>query len=94
MNFCEGGPHSTVELAAGPGAFAAMTPVVRIDPFVAEVYGRNLASRKPWVKPELSSHLWQAGLPAGLGVGTHRLQVRAVDEYGGRPAASMILEVI
>ncbi len=94
VNFFEGGPRATVELAAGHGAFAAMTPVVRIDPFVAEVYGRNAATRKPWVKPELSSHLWQADLPAGLGAGTHRLQVRAVDEYGGRHTASMILEIV
>ena len=94
VNFFEGGPHAKVELAAGPGAFAAMVPVVGIDPFVAEVYGRNAATRKPWVQPEPSSHLWQADLPASLGVGTHRLQVRAIDEYGGRHAASMILEVV
>ncbi len=93
VNFFEGGPHSTVELAAGDGAFAAMKPVIRIDPFVQEVYGRNTATRKPWVKPELSSHLWQADLPASLGAGTHRLQVRATDEYGVRHAASMVLEV-
>jgi hypothetical protein len=70
-----------------------MKPVLRIDPFVQEVYGRNAATRKPWVKPELSSHLWQSALPASLGAGTHRLQVRATDEYGVRHAASMILEV-
>ncbi len=94
VNFFDGGPHSTVELAAGNGAFAAMTPVLRVDPFVLDVYGRNAATRKPWVKPELSSHLWQAGLPAWLGAGTHRLQVRATDEYGARHAASMVLEVV
>ena len=94
VNFFEGGPHCTVELAAGHGTFAAMKPVIRIDPFVQEVYGRNATTRKPWVKPELSSHLWQADLPASLGVGTHRLQVRATDEYGVRHAASMVLEVI
>ena len=94
VNFFEGGPRSTVELAAADGAFAAMAPVLRTDPFVTEVYGRNAATRKPWVKPELSSHLWQADLPVSLGVGTHRLQVRATDEYGGQHSASMILEVV
>ncbi len=94
VNVFDGGPHSTVELAVGDGAFAAMQPVLRIDPFVQEVYGRNATTRKPWVKPELSSHLWQADLPATLGVGTHRLHVRATDEYGDRHAASMVLEVI
>ena len=93
VNFFEGGSQSVVELATGDGPFAAMTRVLRVDPFVQEVYGRNLATRKPWVKPELSSHVWQAGMPASLGVGTHRLHVRAVDEYGVRHAASMVLEV-
>jgi hypothetical protein len=93
VNLFEGGPRSTVELAAGDGAYVPMKPVLRIDPFVQEVYGRNAATRKPWVKPELSSHLWQSALPASLGAGTHRLQVRATDEYGVRHAASMILEV-
>ena len=94
VNFFEGGAHSAVELAAGDNAFAAMTRVLRIDPFVQEVYGRNVATRKPWVKPELCSHLWQVGLPPSLGVGTHRLLVRATDEYGVRHTASMVLEVV
>ena len=93
VNLFEGGPRSTVELAAGHGAFVAMQHVTRVDPFVAEVYGRNAATRKPWVKPELSSHLWQAVLPADLGPGTHRLRVRATDEYGAAHEASMVLEV-
>ncbi len=94
VNFFEGGPHSTVELSVGHGDFAFMQPVIRIDPFVQEVYGRNAATRKPWVKPELSSHLWQADLSASLGSGTHRLHVRATDEYGVRHEASLVLEVI
>ncbi len=94
VNFFEGGARSIVEMSANHGAFAAMKPVTRIDPFVQEVYGRNAATRKPWVKPELSSHLWQADLPASLGVGTHRLHIRATDEYGARHEASMILEVV
>ena len=94
VNFFEGGPHSTVELAAGHLPFAPMQPTLRIDPFVQEVYGRNAATRKPWVKPELSSHLWQAGLPVTLGAGTHLLRVRATDAYGGLHAASMVLEIL
>ena len=93
VNFFDGGPRSIVELATDDSAFAAMTPMLRVDPFVLDVYGRNAATRKPWVKPELSSHLWQAGLPASLGVGTHRLHVRATDEYGGRHDGFMVLEV-
>jgi hypothetical protein len=94
VNFFEGGPRSTVELAVGGGGFAAMRRTQRIDPFVQEVYGRHAAERKPWVKPELSSHLWQATLPAGLAAGTHRLAVRARDEHGRLHEAHLVLEVV
>jgi hypothetical protein len=94
VNFFDGGPRSTVEMALGGDEFAPMRRTQRIDPFVQEVYGRHAAVRKPWVKPELSSHVWQAGLPAGLGAGTHRLAVRARDEHGREHGAFMVLEVV
>ena len=93
VNLFEGGPRSTVELAVGGKTFMSMQRVTRIDPFVQEVYGRHPEARKPWVKPELSSHVWQAPLPAELDAGTHRLTVRAWDEYGREHAAFMVLEV-
>ncbi len=94
VNFFEGGPNSVVELSAGGAPFTRMTHTTRMDPFVQEVYGRNATVRKPWVKPELSSHIWQATLPLSLGRGTHRLDVRATDEHGGAHAAFLVLEVI
>ena len=36
----------------------------RLDPFVQEVYARNAAVKKPWVKPDIVTHLFQATLPA------------------------------
>ena len=93
VNFFEGGPRSTVTLAVG-GDPVPMERVRRIDPFVQEVYERNAATRKPWVKPELSSHIWQAGLPVGLEAGTHRLEVRARDEHGREHVGFMVLEVV
>ena len=94
VNFFEGGPKSVVELSANGGAFTRMAHTTRMDPFVQDVYGRNGLVRKPWVKPELSSHVWQAPAPPSLGRGTHRLNVRATDEYGGSHAAFMVLEVV
>jgi hypothetical protein len=40
-----------------------------------------------------SSHIWQGSLPEDLGTGTHRVSVRAIDEYGRAHATSMVLEV-
>ena len=92
-NLFAGGPRSKLEVAIGDGAFAPMTKVERVDPFVVEVYARNEATKKPWVSAGKSSHLWQATLPAAMAPGTYRVAVRATDEYGRRHRAQMILEV-
>ncbi len=57
------------------------------DPFVEDVFARNEAVKKPWIKAEVSSHMWVARLPAGLPAGTHRVTVTAVNEYGRTSAA-------
>ena len=94
VNLFDGGPKSTVTMAIGNGSAAiAMKRVLRRDPFVDEVYSRNMETKKPWVKSGLSTHLWQAPLPADLPPGAHRVAVAAVDEYGRKHADSMILEV-
>ncbi len=93
-NFFTGGPRSKLEMAVGRGAFVPMTKVERIDPFVTEVYTRNEATKKPWVTAARSSHVWQSGLPTDLRRGTHRVTVRAIDEYGRSHTARMVLEVV
>ncbi len=75
------------------GAPLPMQRTVRLDPFVEEVYARNEATKKPWVKPTPSSHIWQVGLPVTLGAGMHRLEVLATDEHGRAHVATMVLEV-
>lgn len=92
-NFFTGGPRSKLEMAIGRGDFAPMTKTERIDPFVTEVYTRNQDTTKSWVKAAKSTHIWQAGLPADMARGTHRITVRATDEYGRTHTARLILEV-
>ena len=65
----------------------------RPDPFVKEVFARNLATKKSWIKAEPCSHLWVARLPAELEVGTHCIRVRVVDEYGRERHDHLVLEV-
>jgi hypothetical protein len=64
-----------------------MQKVARIDPFGVEAYTRNAETKKPWVKPGKSSHIWAS--PAGI----HRLAVRATDEYGREHLGWMVLGV-
>ena len=64
------------------------------EPLVEDVLDRNVAVKKPWVKAEVSSHMWVARLPAGLPAGTHRVTVTAINEYGRTLSGTMALEVI
>jgi hypothetical protein len=70
-----------------------MTRDKRIDPFVEEVFARNEATKKPWVKAGPSSHIWVARLPADLAAGTHRVEVTATDESGREHRDHLVLEV-
>ncbi len=94
VNLFDGGPRSQVEMAIGRSdRFTPMTKVERIDPLVAEVYIRHAETKKPWVKAGKSSHIWQATLPADLPAGSHRVAVRANDEFGREHLGWMVLEV-
>lgn len=94
VNLFEGGPKSAVSMTLGrAGRPIPLAKVERLDPFVQEVYARNAAVKKPWVKPDIVAHLFQATLPADLAVGTHRVTVTARDEYGRTRTGGLILEV-
>ncbi|MBV8448561.1 MAG: calcineurin-like phosphoesterase family protein [Hyphomicrobiales bacterium] len=93
VNLFDGGPRSMVEYLIGNRPAVQMARTVRPDPFVEEVYARNVATKKPWVNAEPCSHLFVARLPGDLEAGTHCLKVRAVDEYGRTHDDNLIVEV-
>jgi hypothetical protein len=93
VNFFDGGPKTTVEYRIGDGPAQAMTPAFQPDPFIEELYGRNAATIKPWVKAEPSSHIWTARLPHNLGPGACAINVRVLDEYGREHSDHLVLEV-
>jgi hypothetical protein len=89
----DGGPRTRVTMRIGKRAPIEMTRRAAPDPFVAEVYARNAATKKAWVKAEVSSHIWSARLPADLSPGAHRVVVEATTEYGDVVMGRMALEV-
>lgn len=93
VNVFDGGPKTKVEYRIGGQSAVQMKRQTRPDPFVEEVYGRNAASIKPWVKAEPSSHIWVERLPATLAAGTHTIEVHVVDEYGRDRHDRLVLEV-
>jgi 3',5'-cyclic AMP phosphodiesterase CpdA len=93
VNFFDGGPRTAVEYRVGERAPVKMARVTRPDPFVEEVFARNEATKKPWVKAEPSSHIWSARLPPDLEAGTHCVAVRVIDEYGREHRDHLIVEL-
>jgi hypothetical protein len=88
-----GGPRTSVEYRIGGRAPIKRERVVRPDPFVEEVFARNDATKKPWVKAEPSSHIWSARLPGDLEAGTHCIAVRVFDEYGRSHRDHLVVEL-
>ena len=93
VNFFDGGPRTSVEYRIGERAPIKMQRVARPDPFVEEVFARNEATKKPWVKAEPSSHIWSARLPGDLEAGTHCIAVRVIDEYGREHRDHLVVEL-
>jgi hypothetical protein len=92
-NVFDGGDRTKVAMTVGDRPPVAMTRQARPDPFVEEVFARNEATKKAWVKAETSSHIWVAPLPLDLAPGACRVVVEAVDEYGKALTGRLALEV-
>lgn len=93
VNLFDGGPRSRVEFTIAGHGPIAMERVRRIDPWVNELFLRHVATKKPWVKAELSTHVFVAGLPEDLGPGVYTLTVRASDEFGRVHHAHQVVEI-
>jgi hypothetical protein len=92
-NVFDGGPKTKVTMRIGDRQPIEMTATRMPDPFVEDVFARNEATKKPWIKAEVSSHIWTARLPLDLAVGAHRVVVEAVTEYGDVVSGRLALEV-
>jgi C terminal of Calcineurin-like phosphoesterase len=92
-NVFDGGEKTKVKMVIGDRAPIEMTRRPRPDPFVQEVFARNEATKKAWVKAEDSSHIWTARLPGDLAPGTYPVVVEAVGEYGQPLSGRLALEV-
>jgi hypothetical protein len=92
-NVFDGGDKTEVKMVIGGRAPIEMIRTPRPDPFVQEVFARNEATKKAWVKAEDSSHIWTARLPGELAPGTYPLVVEATGEYGQPLSGRLALEV-
>lgn len=65
-----------------------------VDPYINELYLRNADTKKSWVSPVPSSHLWIGDLPDDLAPGTYTLTVSARDEFDRSHHAHKIVEIV
>ena len=70
-NVFDGGERTKVAMKVGDRPPVEMVRESRPDPFVEEVFARNEATKKAWVKAEPSSHVWTARLPGDLAPGAY-----------------------
>ena len=94
VNVFDGGPRTQVEACVSGCSPSVMARTVRADPLTEDLFRKAGASKKPWVRAEPSSHIWQATLPADLAPGLHRLNVTVKNEYGVLHQSALIFEVI
>jgi hypothetical protein len=92
-NVFDGGDKTKVTMTIGDRAPLEMVRHAGPDPFVEEVFARNEATKKPWVKADNSSHIWTARLPGDLKPGAYLVVVEAVGEYGQPLGGRLVLEV-
>ena len=93
VNIFDGGPRTMVEACVNGCSPSVMARTSRPDPLTKRLFEQAGATRKPWVRAEPSSHVWQADLPADLACGLHKLKVTATNEYGKVHQGALIFEV-
>ena len=64
-----------------------------VDPFVEEVFARNEATKKPWVKGRAVVAYLGGAASRRPRAGTHCIAVRAIDEYDREHHDHLIVEV-
>ena len=70
-----------------------MTPSPRVDALVGKLRLPIRDRSEFWTPLRNSSHIWAAPLPRDLDPGVHRLELRAVDEYGQVHRGARLVEV-
>ena len=94
VNVFDGGPKTLVTARIGTRPPIRLVRTRRPDPFVEQIFSRNQATKKSWVKAEPSSHIWTSRLPGDMPAGTHRIDIEASDEYGRTHRDHLVLELV
>jgi hypothetical protein len=90
VNIFNGNERSTVEMSFGDsGAWVPMELSPQVDPLYARV-----TERESGQGASVSSHMWEADLPADLPLGGHLIRIRTIDMYGAEYTGTRIVRVV
>lgn len=86
-NFFMGSDNDLVEYRVDNGAWLKMTKVSDYDPAYYRCmqdwdYAEIVKPVRRPSNPQMSRHLWRAGIPSALPIGEHRIEVKATDMFG------------
>ena len=93
VNVFDGGPRTGVSWTLDGKAMAQPISKARVDPLTKDLFARAGSTLKPWVKAEVSSHIWEVDIPYDLEPGLHRISVNVDDAYGRPHRQNLIFEV-
>ena len=92
-NVFNGNEKSIVECRIDRGIPVQMTRLFRIDPYIEAIHQTHSHFYDSWIKPEPTTHLWTAPLPADLSPGIHKIVIITKNQFGDSYQAVQIFEV-
>ncbi|OHB73299.1 MAG: metallophosphoesterase [Planctomycetes bacterium RBG_13_63_9] len=98
VNVFNGSQRSTVKMRLDDGTWIPMKQTAIEDPAFRKAYDADQQlPERPWTdlpKPQKSTHIWAAPLPADLRIGVHLIQVQTTDMHGREFTARRILRIV
>jgi hypothetical protein len=93
VNIFAADPQTQVDFAVDGGTPRAMQYTPMRDSFMVDYINKNSQYYPSWIYVPKAFHIWTAPLPAELGVGTHKIEVRAQDSHRQRYGGIRLFEV-
>ncbi len=94
VNFFEGGPKTHMSYAVDGRDFVPLEKTWIKDPWLKQRYSEHKGEIKPWVDSVNSSHIWVGKFANTLSLGSHKITIKAVDEFGQETRDYLCLDVV
>jgi 3',5'-cyclic AMP phosphodiesterase CpdA len=93
VNVYDANKYSVVTAEIDGGKTIELKNDPRKDPFVAQSFKTYRSDYKSWASPSVSTQMWVALMPGGLGKGFHSIKVTEKDEFNRIYSSYAVFEV-